>query len=48
MKILKKLLGIDKLIVEQQETNKLLEKIYYESKRNSDLVAKYNRAYHIK
>tara|TARA_R110000744_G_scaffold210286_2_gene329378 strand:- start:1019 stop:1162 length:144 start_codon:yes stop_codon:yes gene_type:complete len=47
MKILEKLLGIDKLIVEQQETNKLLEKIHYESKRNSDLVDKYNRAYHI-
>lgn len=42
-----KLLGVAELIEEQKKTNKILESIYYETKRNSDLVKAYNKAYHI-
>lgn len=43
-----KIFGITDLIEEQKKTNKLLEKIHYECKRNSDLVSDYNKQYNIK
>lgn len=42
-----KLIGITDLLEEQRRTNKILDSIYYETKRNSDLVKAYNKAYHI-
>lgn len=36
------------LIEQQKQTNHLLEQVCKELKRNSDLVEKYNHAYHIK
>lgn len=45
--LIQKILGINAIIKEQQKTNNLLEKLCSEMKRNSDLVEKYNNAYHI-
>jgi len=47
MNFIKKILGIQELINEQIKTNKLLEDIHKESKRNADLQKSYNKAYHI-
>ena len=48
MNWIKKIFGLDTLLAEQKKTNELLLQIHKESKRNSDLVEKYNNAYHIK
>lgn len=42
------LLGITQIIEEKKKQTKILDNIYKECKRNSDLVEDYNRAYHIK
>lgn len=48
VRIIKKLFGLDLILKEQEKTNKLLSDLIREMKRNSDLVEKYNNAYHIK
>lgn len=46
-KLIQRLLGLDMILKEQQKTNNLLSDLVTEMKRNSDLVEKYNKAYHI-
>jgi len=46
-KFIKKLFGLDIILKEQEKTNKILSDIHFQLKRNSDLVEKYNKAYHI-
>lgn len=40
--------GITQIIEEKKKQTNLLENIYKECKKNSDLVEAYNRAYHIR
>ena len=42
------LFGMGDLLAESKKQTALLEKIYQECKRNSDLVQAYNRTYHVK
>lgn len=46
-KLIQKLLGLDTILKEQQKTNNLLSELLREMKRNSDLIERYNKAYHI-
>lgn len=46
-KWIQRLLGLDRILTEREKTNSLLDAIYKELKRNSDLVEKYNKAHHI-
>ena len=48
MNWIKRKLGIAELINEQKRTNIWLERIAKESKRNADLQAAHNKAYHIR
>ena len=48
MEWIKRKLGIDKIILEQQKTNTLLERIAKQSERNADLQEKHNKAFNIK
>lgn len=47
-KWIQKIIGITQIIEEKKKQTEILAKIYEECKRNSDLVAAYNRAYHVR
>jgi hypothetical protein len=47
-KWIQSLFGINQIIQEKKKQTELLEKIYIECKRNSDLVEAYNRYYYVK
>jgi hypothetical protein len=47
-KWIQKILGITQIIEEKKKQTEILDKIYKECKRNSDLVEAYNRAYHVR
>ena len=48
MKLIQRLLGLEKFLCEIKRTNALLEEIAKETKRNSDLQKRHNDAYNIK
>lgn len=47
-KWIQKILGIDQIIEEEKKQTEILNSIYRECKRNSDLVEAYNKAYHVR
>lgn len=47
-KWIQQILGITQIIEEKKKQTDILNKIYKECERNSDLVERYNRAYHIR
>lgn len=47
-KWIQQILGITQIIEEKKKQTDILNKIYKECERNSDLVERYNRACHIR